>query len=165
MKATGVDKSGYLTVKETTPTLLVNGWNLVTRQVLGTTRTLFVFADNVAPTFVLDPKLSTTINAADLANGSSFVVQGSVIDNSTGRTHFWQSFKLNDAEHVSALQSDPNGAFVVLTFTIKDKAGNGTIVHLRLNVSNEAILIKDIGRKDLPTITPSITLEALLTKL
>jgi hypothetical protein len=162
---TGADKSGYVTVKETTPTLLVNGWNLVTRQVLGATRTLFIYADNVAPTFVLDPNQNTTINIADLNNGSSFVVQGSIVDNSTGKTHFWQSFKLNDAEHVSALQTDALGSFVVLTFTIKDKAGNATLVHLRLNVSNEAILIKDEGRKDLPTITPSITLEALLTKL
>lgn len=156
------DKSGYVTVKETTATVLADGWNLLTRVVLGTTRTLLVYGDNVAPSFVLNANSPTTINLADLDNGSSFVVQGDIVDNSFGKKHFWQSFQLNDPKHVSALQTDATGSFVVLSFTIKDDAGNTTTVHLRLDVSTQAILIKDIGRKYLPTIQPSITLKALL---
>jgi hypothetical protein len=156
------NKSGYVMVKETAPTLLASGWNLVTREILGVTRTLLVYGDNVPPSFVIDPKSPTTINKADLDNGSSFVVEGTVLDDSFGKMHFRQSFQLNDPKHVSALQTDGTGSFVILTFTIKDFAGNATDVHLRLDVSPTATLIKDIGRKNLPTIQPSITLVALL---
>jgi hypothetical protein len=156
------DKLGYVTVRETTPTLLASGWNLVTREILGTTRTLLIYGDNVPPTFIVNPKLPTAINQADLDNGSTFVVEGDIVDDSFGTVHFRQSFKLNDAQHVSALQTDATGSFVILTFTIKDFAGNSTNVHLRLDVSPTAILLKDIGRKHLPTIQPSITLKALL---
>ncbi len=156
------DKSGYITVKETAPTLLASGWNLVTREILGTTRTLLIYGDNVPPTFVVNPTSSTTINQADLDNGSTFVIEGNIVDDSFGTMHFQQSFRLNDAQHVSALQSDATGSFVIMTFTIKDFAGNTTNVHLRLDVSPTATLVKDIGRKSLPTIQPSITLQALL---
>jgi hypothetical protein len=154
--------SGYVTVKETAPTLLANGWNLVTREILGKTRTLFVYGDNLAPNFVLAPNSPTTINQADLDNGSTLVIQGSIIDDSFGSRHVYQEIKLNDPNHVSAVQSDAVGKFVIISFTVKDFAGNATVIHLRFDVSDTAILIKDIGRKDLPTISPSDTLKALL---
>jgi len=156
------DKSGYVTVKELAPTLLASGWNLVTREILGTTRTLLIYGDNVAPSFTVDPKSPTTINQADLDNGSTFVVEGTIVDDSFGTMHFQQGFRLNDPQHVSALQTDATGAFVILTFTIKDFAGNSTVVHLRLDVAPTVTLLKDIGRKNLPTIQPSITLKALI---
>ena len=62
------------------------------------------------------------------------------------------------------VQTDAAGSFVILTFTIKDSAGNTTAAQLRLNVSFDAILIKDVGRRNLPTIQPSTTLEALLNR-
>ena len=158
------NKSGYVTVRETAPTLLASGWNLVTREILGHTRTLMVYGDNVPPTFALDPKSPTTINQADLDNGSTFVVEGIVSDDSFGTMHFRQSFKLNDPQHVSATQTDATGSFVILTFTIKDFAGNTTNVHLRLDISPTATLIKDLGRKNLPTIPPSPTLKALVNQ-
>lgn len=158
----GANREGYVSVRETTPTPLANGWNLVTRQILGTTRTLLVYGDNLPPSFVVDPNLSLTVNQADLNNGSSFVVQGTIVDNSFGKRSFWQSFRLNDASYVSPLQTDAAGAFIMLTFTVKDFAGNSTRVSLRINVLSNVTLIKDVGRKDLPTIQPSITLEALL---
>jgi hypothetical protein len=159
----GHDKSGYVTVKETAATPLSNGWNLITRQVLGVTRTMMVFADSTPPTFVLNANVLTTINQADLDNGSTFVVEGKILDNSFGSMNFRQSFKLNDPKYVSALQTDAKGSFVVLSFIIKDFAGNAYQVNLRLDVSATSTLIKDVGRKLLPTITPSITLKALIT--
>ncbi len=156
------DKNGYVTVKETTPTLLADGWNLITREILGHTRTLLVFGDNLGPSFVLNANSPATINLADLDNGSTFVIEGDLVDNSFGKKHFYQTIQLNDANHVSALQTDAIGQFVILTFTIKDFAGNTSTVHLRLNVTATSTLIKDIGRKDLPTIQPSVTLEGLL---
>ena len=62
------------------------------------------------------------------------------------------------------MQTDATGSFVIVTFTVKDLAGNATSIHLRFDVSATATLIKDIGRKDLPTIQPSITLQALLNQ-
>jgi hypothetical protein len=158
------NRSGYVTVKETVPTPLVNGWNLVTREILGETRTLLIYGDNIKPTFVVDPNLNTLINVADINNGSTFVIQGTVVDNSFGSRHFYKEIKLDDPKFVSAVQTDATGSFVILTFTIKDSAGNATVVQMRLNVSFDAILIKDIGRKNLPTIQPSTTLEALLNR-
>lgn len=155
--------SGYVTIKETTPTLLANGWNLVTRQILGRTRTLFVFGDNLAPNFVLAANSLTTINQADIDNGSTFVIQGDIVDNSFGTRHVYQEIKLNDPTHVSAVQTDAVGKFVIISFTVKDFAGNSTVIHLRFDVSDTSTLIKDVGRKDLPTILPSITLQALLS--
>ena len=49
------------------------------------------------------------------------------------------------------------------TTNLKDFAGNATVIHLRFDVSDTSTLIKDVGRKDLPTILPSITLQALLS--
>ena len=155
-------KLGYVTVKETTPTLLANGWNLVTRNILGTTRTLFVYGDNLAPSFVLAQNAPTTINQADLDNGSTLVVEGTIVDDSFGKRHFRQEIKLSDPLRVSALQHDATGAFVIVTITVKDAAGNASNIRLRYNVSPTAILIKDLGRKNLKTIQPSITLDGLL---
>jgi G8 domain-containing protein len=156
-------KSGYVTVTESTPTLLANGWNLVTRTILGRTGTLFVYGDNLAPNFVPAANMPTTINQADIDNGSTLVIQGDIVDDSFGTRHVYQTINLNDPNHVSAVQTDATGKFVIVSFTIKDFAGNATTIHLRFDVSDTAILIKDIGRKDLPTITPSDTLKALLS--
>ncbi len=154
---------GFVTVKETTATPLVNGWNLVTRTILGQTRTLFVYGDNIPPTFTLGKNAITTINIADLNNGSTLIVEGYVNDNSAAPQLVRQAIKLNDAKHVSALQTDALGSFVVVSFTITDMAGNATLVQVRINVATGVSLVKDVNRKTLPTIQPSITLEALLT--
>ena len=55
--------------------------------------------------------------------------------------------------------------FVIVTITVRDRAGNASKIRLRFEVSETSTLVKDEGRKDLPTITPSTTLEALLSKL
>ncbi len=51
---------------------------------------------------------------------------------------------------------------VTLSFVITDRAGNKTTVKIDLQVSYTAILVKDVGRKALPTIAPSTTLQALI---
>jgi hypothetical protein len=155
--------AGYVTVKETNPTLLANGWNLVTREVLGRTRTLFVYGDNLAPNFVLAAGALTTLNQADIDNGSTLVIEGSIVDDSFGSRHVRQEIKLNDPNHVSAVQTDALGKFVIISFSVTDFAGNATVIHLRYDVSDTSILIEDIGQKYLPTIQPSVTLQALLT--
>jgi hypothetical protein len=159
------NRSGYVTVKETTPTLLANRWNLVTREILGSIRTLLVFGDNLAPTFVLGASSPKTINLADIRNGTTFVVEGSIVDNSFGSRHFRQEIKLDNPEQVSAVQTDAAGSFVIITVTVRDRAGNESKVRLRFEVSETSTLVKDIGRKELPTIEASVTLEALLTRL
>ena len=52
--------------------------------------------------------------------------------------------------------------FVTLTFTVSDYAGNKFLVSTDLTVTFTATLIKDLGRLNLPTITPSVTLLKLL---
>ena len=71
--------------------------------------------------------------------------------------------KLNDPKYFSPIHKDANGNDIItLTFTIKDFAGNATVVTVDLQVSYNAILTKDVDRKNLPTIQASTTLIALL---
>ena len=57
------------------------------------------------------------------------------------------------------------GSFVIVTVSVRDRAGNASKVRLRFEVSETSTLVKDIGRKELPTIEASDTLKALLTQL
>jgi hypothetical protein len=160
-----VDQSqnALITVKELSATPLTSGWNLLTRTVQGVPRTLLVYGDNTPPSFVVSASMPLVINKADLDNGVTFFVQGSVVDDSFGQMNFVQGFQLNDAKHVSALQTRADGStFVTLTFTITDFAGNSTVVKLDLTVTSTAPLQSSLGRKNLPTIIPSETLLKLL---
>jgi hypothetical protein len=155
----------YVTVKETTPTTLHSGWNLLTRQIAGATRTLLVYGDFTPPTFEFNPGDIRTINKADIDNGATFVISGNIIDDSFGKRHFELAVKLN-GNNVSQIHKDAMGNDVItITFTIKDFAGNATTVSVDLQVSYNAILTKDIGRKDLETIQASETLIELLLGL
>jgi hypothetical protein len=152
-----------VTVKETTPTTLVSGWNLITRTILGQKRTLLVYGDNTPPTFTFGSIVPGVINKADIDNGSTFEGEGYIVDDSFGKKFFRQSFKLNDPTHFSAIKTRPDGSmYVTLTFVVTDNAGNSFKVTTDLTVTFTAILIKDLGRKNLPTITPSVTLLELI---
>ncbi|HYV38202.1 MAG TPA: hypothetical protein VE988_21130, partial [Gemmataceae bacterium] len=165
----------YKTVKETTVTVLHPGWNLLTRQVPNPTatdplhtdtRTLLVYGDFTPPSFVFDPGIVRTINKADIDNGATFVIRGTILDDSFGKRPFELDIKLNDPKYVSAVHKDANNNDVVtLTFTIKDFAGNTTTVTVDLLVTYDAILTKDVGRLNQPTIQASNTLIALLLGL
>lgn len=152
-----------VTVREQTATPLTQGWNLLTRTILGATRTLLVYGDTTGPTFAINPNLSTTLNKADLANGTSFVIDGQLLDDSFGSKHFNITIKLNDANFVSVLQTRADGTqFVTISFQIKDFAGNTSMVNLDFNVSTIATLVKDMGRRNQPLFDVSATLQALL---
>ena len=159
--ATANSPSAY--IAESSPTALTNGWNLLTRTVLGQPRTLLVFGDSTPPNLQLDAKMPTTINKADLDNGSAFLINAELLDDSIGSQKFQQSIKLNDPKIVSALKTRADGTqFVTLTFTIQDLANNKTIIKLDLDVTFTAPLLKDIGRKNDPFFTPSSTLLGLI---
>ncbi len=158
--ATANSPSAY--IAESSPTALTNGWNLLTRTVLGQPRTFLVFGDSTPPNLQLDAKMPTTINKADLDNGSAFLINAQLLDDSIGSQKFQQSIKLNDPKIVSALKTNADGTqFVTLTFTIEDLAKNKTIIKLDLNVTLTAPLLKDIGRKNDPFFVSSSTLLGL----
>ncbi len=151
-------------IAESTPTPLNNGWNVVTRQVMGQPRSFLVFGDNTPPSLQLSAKMPGTINKADLDNGATLMVDGQVLDDSFGMLHFQQSIKLNDSKFVSALKTRADGTqYVTITITIQDWAKNKTIVNIDLNVTLTATLLKDIGRKDDPFFVSSNTLLALIS--
>jgi hypothetical protein len=168
-------KSGYVTVKETTPRQLQEGWNLlqINNPFSGAgqpqSRTLLVFGDDTAPTFTLDPNSPLVVNRADVDNGSTYYVRGTIHDNSFGSKSFEIAIKLNDPKHVLPVYLpdgktvDPN--HIMLTFQVTDNAHNTYTVMFELTVSDTAVLLKDIGRKDIPTIAPSQTLIALIIVL
>ncbi len=153
----------YKSFKETTATTLHSGWNLLMRTIAGATRTLLVYGDFTPPTFAFNADIIRPINRADIDNGATFVIKGMILDDSFGQRHFELAVKLNDPKYFSPVHKDPKGNDVItLTFTIKDFAGNATVVTVDLQVSYTAILTKDVDRKNLPTIQTSNTLAALL---
>lgn len=153
----------YAYISEPTHTPLVQGWNLIPRTVLGHIRTLLAYGDNIAPTIELSASTPTVLNQADLDNGAVLMISANIVDESFGKLHLDMPVKLNDPNYVSAVKTAANGSkFVTITFSIKDFAGNTTIVHLDFTVSLTARLIKDYGQKYLPYYDPSATLLALL---
>ncbi|MCX7423068.1 MAG: hypothetical protein NT013_26525 [Planctomycetia bacterium] len=159
--ATANSPSAYIV--DASPTILKNGWNLLTRTVLGQPRTLLVYSDNTPPSLQLNATMPTTINKADLDNGATFLIDAVLLDDSFGSRKFQQSIKLNDKSIVSNLNTRADGTqFVTLTFIVEDLARNKTIVKVDLNVTYTATLLKDIGRKNDPLFVSSSTLLGLI---
>lgn len=154
---------GYVSVTETTPTTLKNGWNLIQRTILGANRTLLVYGDDISPTFVLSPGMPSTISRADIKNGAEFTIVGRTLDDSFGSRLTYETIKLNDVTHVSTIQSDSNGSYIVLSFTIADDAGNATLVSVRFSVIDKSTNPTN-QNNILPPLMPSVTLQALLSK-
>ena len=156
------DKNGYVTVKQTLTTPLHAGWNLLPVAINGVNRALLVYGDDAPPAFSLNADTPTVVNQADIDNGSTLSIKGKIVDNSFGTRDFRASFKLNDPKHVTPVQTRADGSkFITLSFTIKDDAGNTFLVQIDFDVVNQATLLKDNGRKHLPTIRVSLTLLAL----
>lgn len=156
-------QSQWKYIVENTPTPLVAGWNLVSRTLNGQTRTMMVFNDNIPPVLELSATTLTVLNQADLDNGTLFMVDGFVVDNSVGKLHFSMTLALNDSKFVSPVKTYADGTkHVIITFSIQDFAGNVTIVNMDLLVTLTADLIKDVARLYLPRMTVSLTLFDLL---
>jgi len=157
----------WVTVKETAKTQLVAGWNLLTRIMtfdgVASKRTLLVYGDNTPPSFVIDPSVPTTINRADWDNGATWVLSGTITDDSFGSVDFRMNVKLGDPKYFpDGLLHDAQGDYAVFKMTIKDAAGNQSLIAITLRITATAPLQKDLGRKSLPDIIPSDTLIFLL---
>jgi hypothetical protein len=150
-------------VKETTPTALREGWNLLTRTASdGSVRTFLVYGDVTPPTFTLDKSIVLTINPVDLKTG--IYIEGTVTDNSTGSQAFRQQFSDLDQLTVKT-KTNADGTtvnYITLTFTIKDRAGNATVVSLDIVIDPNAPLQENRGFQDLPPKPVSVTLLSLL---
>jgi hypothetical protein len=152
---------GNVVINESTETPLHAGWNLITRSVLGKTITLLVFGDSAPPTFVLTgaPALFTL---GDIAAGQDFAIYGTISDDSFGTQEFAMRFRLNDAQHVSPVQTDSLGSFVTVSFTIQDGAGNAVLVDIRVSVIDGGPTIDPTNPITLISpFPPSVTLLAL----
>jgi len=150
-------------VRETVPTQLREGWNLLTRTASdGSVRTFLVYGDITPPTFKLDPSIMLVINPVDLKTG--IYIQGTVTDNSTGSQGFRQQFSDLDKLPVKTkINADGTTvSYVTLTFTIKDRAGNATVVNLDIVIDPNAPLQENSGFQDLPPKPVSVTLLSLL---
>jgi hypothetical protein len=166
---------GWVTVTETAPRQLQEGWNLLKIDSDpadggmnlptdgGHVRTLLVFGDDTPPTFTLDTSTSPLlINQADVNNGSTYTVKGQIVDASFGTKLFQTSFALNDPTHVfpaylsDGVTVDPN--HLLLEFTITDFAKNPYKVVIVVTVTTDATLLRDIGQKAISTVPTSSTL-------
>jgi hypothetical protein len=166
----------WVSVKEPTMRLLHEGWNVLTIQLPTTfdtfhnpnVRTLLVYGDDTPPTFQLNTTASPlVINKADVDNGSIYHVSGTVIDASVGPKHFETSFALNDPTHVFPVYLDPVAKTVdpnhlLLEFTIYDNAKNAYTVIIEVTVTTDATLLRDLGQKNITTVTPSTTLQNVI---
>jgi hypothetical protein len=164
------DSKGFVTVRVATP--LHQGWNviLVKADSPGQARSLLVYGDDIPPTFTPAASTPATLNQADIDNGSSIVIQGTITDDSFGTRNFYQTFKFNNPTSTTpgpfTYTRDPVTGYITsatLSFTITDFAGNKWVVNIIFAVAQNATLIQDIGRTTQPTIKVSVTLAALLS--
>ena len=142
-----------------TPINLREGWNLITRVMNGQIRTFFVFGDVIPPVFTVSPSTPLVINPLDLKMG--FFLAGDLSDNSTGGKPFSRMFTGLDRQQ---LLTKSNGTrYLLLTFQIKDYAGNATTVNLELIVDKNAPLQKHKTTADqIRPKEPTVTLLSLL---
>ena len=151
-------------VQESTATPLQNGWNLITRTILGATTTLLIYGDNIPPTFVLIGR-----NSLHLQRGRyrrrRLILCGRARSRMIVlvRTCFYQHITLDDPQHVSPVQTDSTGSYINVFFTIQDAAGNATLVNIRFSVVDGDPATIDPGQPILPPFPPSVTLQALLS--
>jgi hypothetical protein len=165
----------WVTVVESVPRKLHEGWNVLTVTLPSTIdtnhnpnyRTLLVYGDDTPPTFQLDTSTSPlVINLADVHNGSTYTVKGQIVDASFGTKLFQTSFALNDPTHVfAAYLTNPDGTIsttvdpnhLLLEFVISDLAGNKYTVIITVTVTNDAPLLRDIGQKTISVYISSAT--------
>ena len=146
------------TVKDPNRVDLREGWNVITRQVNGEKRSFLVFGDTTPPEFILKTKL-LSINPADLKKGIKIV--GQIKDDSLGSKNFKKRFKNLDKLTV---QSKVDGTeFVVLSFSVKDRAGIRTAVEIEIVIDPDLPREHVRKRKNLDQrVIPEETLAALL---
>lgn len=145
-------------VKEVAPSVLKQGWNLLTRVIDNTKRTFLVYGDQINPTFTLDPRQPLVLNPADLRRPLS--LEGEIQDDSFGTLKYKTKFKdLHKQEQFTA----PDGSkFITLTFKVRDFAKNEIIVNVNVKIDPNAPLIRELTAKKLPPRIISGTLVALL---
>jgi hypothetical protein len=143
---------------DATPVNLREGWNLITRDIGGYRRTFLVFGDVTGPTFQLASGQSLRINPLDLTQG--LVIEGQVYDNSFGFKTFRQRF--TDLDRLPQHTRDDGSQYIVLSFLIRDHAGNTTAVSLEITVDASAPRQQDMGFRDLPSMSVSETLTLLI---
>lgn len=149
-------RGDHITENATTP--IREGWNLVTRQIDGQTRTFFVYGDTKAPTFTLDPKSDLRVNPLGLQFG--IVIRGTVFDDSFGEMHFRREFKDLKSRPI---KTDANGKqYLAITFEIRDLAGNATSVSLKVYLDPTVPIQPGTGQRDLPPREVPRTLAELL---
>ena len=109
-------------VNETTPSTLVNGWNLLTRTVNGLLVSFPVFADVNPATPAFTPSSPLTVPFASLANG--YTLTGSIFDPSGGPTSFTQTFTGAQLQAATVYQHTDGTKYIILPgVTYRDQAG------------------------------------------
>ncbi len=145
-------------ITEQSKTPIREGWNLVTRQVDGNTRTFFVYGDTKAPEFILDPRSDLRVNPLGLQFG--IVIRGTVRDDSFGEMHFRREFKDLKTRPIKTDASGKN--YLDITFNIRDLAGNTTSVSLKVFLDPTVPIQPGTGQRDLPPREVPRTLAELL---
>lgn len=129
------DAQGYVTVQETQVTPLEKGWNFLTRSVAGMDRTFLVYNDLESPSFTPRSNSPTSVRQTDLDSGATFILWGTIKDDSYGNLTSGVAAKLNDPKYFSTVKTRPDGSrYVTLSFTIKDIVGNQALVAIDLTV-------------------------------
>ncbi len=153
-----LDGNGDLVVDEQSVDLR-EGWNLLTRDVNGETRTLFVYGDITAPEFILDTeRTDLRVHPEGLEFG--IVIRGTVVDDSFGEMHFRKKF--DDLEEREILTDADGTQFLMLSFSVRDLAGNTTGVTLRVVLDPNVPLVPGTDQRDLPPRAVPTTLAELL---
>ena len=156
------DGAGDL-IHDPIPVQLRAGWNLVTRQVDGETRTFFIFGDIRLPSFQVSARTPLIVNPAALELG--FILRGTITDDSFGEMQFKKTF--HDLESREIFIRDDGTVYLLLDFQVKDLAGNAVDISLELTLDPEAPFVQGTGQRDLserelPTILLNLIRQYLI---
>jgi hypothetical protein len=149
--------------------LIEEGWNLVTVNVDGKNKSVFVYGDITPPAFQVNRRTAEALEAvsvSDLKKG--FRVRGTILDDSFGSRGFSKRYSGKElkAMYAAALEAQGGDATqpveIKLKFNVRDFAGNKTAVELTMVVKPDAIRAHVKERKELPRREVPSTLKVLL---
>lgn len=125
-------RAGSTIVVDSNPTQLVQGWNLLTRQVNGAPRTVLVYGDIVPTTFTPISKL--VVSRSKLSD--RFSIFGIADDDVTGKSR--RVFSFTGLEELPKLTKPSGQKYVEVCVTLRDFTGNVATQKIQIDILEDA---------------------------
>lgn len=140
---------------EKTALAIEDGWNTVTRQIDGQTRTVLIHGDVSPPQFELAKKTPTSLNPID--RDTSLFIYGRILDSGPSQGRYKKWFNLSDFEKKTA--SDGR-EYLDVQLDVKDRSGNVNKVSFKMYIDPDTPPLHELFRNDVDARTiPDLLLD------